>query len=265
MRRCAPHQALRHLRSAGLAAACCTVLAGTAPAGTAPAGTALTSTVLATPVLAAGAAGAQAQTRSGPVPVDQDPSHRIVLSAPTFRILEVEVLPGARTLEHLHDRDLLTVNTGIGTTRTRTTGQDWGTPRVRRLGETTVAEYTGRPAAHVVENIDDVAYRLVGVENLRPGGWTSHAAVTVPGQEIVLESRAFRAADVRLPRDGETPVHTHPVPTLVVLVSGAATAGGGAPGVLRETGAWRLVPADEAHALEAAPGAEAYVVEVEIR
>jgi quercetin dioxygenase-like cupin family protein len=203
------------------------------------------------------------------IPVDQEPRHRIVFADEALRVLEVRIPAGDTTLEHRHDNDLATVNLENGRTRTRNSGADWGTPRVRMPGEVTVNEYSGRPTAHVVQNIDLIPYRLVGVENLRPESWSQGAPITAPGTRVLNESRAFRVYEVRMDGAvGETR-HVHDVPVMLALIDGSVTVAGDNPQLgqpLTTPGQWAVVPAGQPHTVRKAEGAEeGRLIEIEVR
>lgn len=201
------------------------------------------------------------------VPVDQEPRHRVVFADEALRVLEVRIPAGDTTLEHRHDNDLATVNIENGQTRTRNSGAEWGTPRVRMVGEVSINEYSGTPTAHVVQNIDQMAYRLVGVENLRPGSWSRDAAIAAPLTRVLNESRAFRIYEVRLAGASDATRHVHGVPVMLALVDGAVTIGGESaqPGQpLTTRGQWAVVPAGQPHTVTGGRVA-ATVVEIEVR
>lgn len=201
------------------------------------------------------------------ISVDQEPRHRIVYSDAVLRVLEVNIPSGDTTLEHRHDHDLITVNVENGRTRTRNSGEDWGTPRLRMPGEATIAEYSGKPGAHVVQNIDTIAYRLVGVENPRAGSWTQGAAVTAPGLKVLSESRAFRVYELRL--DAATPQtrHVHDVPVVATLLTGGATIAVDTATArpLTTRGQWAVLPAGQPHVVARAAQGDGQLLEIEVR
>ncbi len=206
---------------------------------------------------------AQQTVDAQPVPMDQEPRHRVVFTDEGFRVLEVHVPAGDTTLEHQHDRDLLTVNIENGPTRTRDRGADWGGIRPRSIGGVNVNEYTGKASAHVVQSVGDRAYRLTGVENRKDGAWTTLAPIAGEYLTVVAESRAFRAYELRLPASTSV-THVHPVPVVVTLVDGAVVVSAAERRSLTSPGQWSVVPAGRAHVVEAI-GRGVRVVEVEAR
>lgn len=213
------------------------------------------------------------------VPVHEEPRHRVTFQNAQLRILDVRIPPGEMSLDHRHDYDVVTVSMNEGTaTRAQSTGQAWGAPRQPRpLGDVAVTEYTGKAASHRVENTGAGPYQLFAVENLRSGGWTTTAPAKGLATTMATESRAFRVYDVRLGPKAAQTSHTHAVPTVVVLVSGAVMSDGPdkqakafAPAPvglkqLTQTGEWILVPGGDTHHVVRLGAGEARVVEIEVR
>jgi quercetin dioxygenase-like cupin family protein len=198
-----------------------------------------------------------------PIPVDQEPRHRIVFADDRLRVLEVRIPARDTSLDHRHDFDLATVNIENGPTRTWSSASGWSAVRPREVGGVNVAEYTGKASAHIVQNVGEVAYRLTGVENLRTRDWTVHPPIDDPAATVISESRGFRAYQIDLTRAYRA-THTHPVPVVITLIRGEAAAPQPPQtAVLTRPGEWRLVPAGVAHALTTDAGAR--VIEMEIR
>jgi quercetin dioxygenase-like cupin family protein len=212
------------------------------------------------------------------VPVTQDPHHRVTFENAQLRILDVNVPPGAMSLEHRHDFDIATVSMNSGTeTRVQPSGQAWTTRQPRPLGDVAVTEYTGKPGSHRVENIGKAPYQLFAIENLRKNGWSTAKPATGLGTRLATESRAFRLYDVHLPRETSQTSHTHAVPTIVVLVNGIVMSDGPdaqakqhAPAPvglkqLTQPGQWLLIPAGDTHHMVRLNTGDARVVEIEVR
>jgi hypothetical protein len=213
------------------------------------------------------------------VPLTKEPRHRVTFENAQVRILDVNVPVGDTSLDHLHDRDIVTVSMTSGTdTRLQSPGQPWGPVRpARPLGDAVVAEYTGKPSSHRIENVGKSAYQLFALENLRMGGWTTTPSVSAPATKMTTESRAFRIYDVRLGRDSSQTSHTHAVPTIALLISGKsmsegpdtqAKANAPAPVGLKQLdrpGQWVLVPPGDTHHLVRLGVDDARVVEIEVR
>ena len=75
------------------------------------------------------------------VPLTKEPRHHVTFENAQMRILNVNIPPGDTSLDHLHDRDIVTVSMTGGTeTRVQNAGQPWTTRAPRPLGDATVAE-----------------------------------------------------------------------------------------------------------------------------
>lgn len=213
------------------------------------------------------------------VPLSQEPRHRLVFENADLRVLDVRVPPGDTTLEHRHDRDLVTVSMNeTADTRTQSPGRPWGPTRPRRpVGDIAVTEYAQAPGSHRMENVGGSPYHLFAVENRKAGGWSGATPVSAQATRLTADARAFRVYDVRLDRDGSQTSHTHGVPTVVVLIAGSvmsegpdAQAAALAPapvGLKRvdQPGQWVLVPAGDTHHLVRLGTTDARLVEIEVR
>ena len=110
-----------------------------------------------------------------------------------------------------------------------------------------------------MQNVGSGVYHLLLVENLRESGWTNTEALNVAGMKMTRESRSFRIYDTELSGSSSV-VHSHEVPTVVVLVSGEATVGDKR---LDAPGRWAYIPAGDQHQVSAQ--GNAHIVEIEVR
>ena len=90
-------------------------------------------------------------------------------------------------------------------------------------GRIGVTESTGNPRSHTVQNVGSSVFHLVLVENLKDSGWTNYEPPA--GMKPARESRSFRIYDLLL-SGSNAPAHSYAVPSVVILVSGEAMAGG---------------------------------------
>ena len=212
------------------------------------------------------------------VPLSKEPRHHMTFENPQLRIIDVNIPPGDKSLDHRHDLDIVTVSMTAGTmTRIQTGGQPAAERPSRPLGDATVAEYAGKAQSHIVENVGKSAYQLFAVENLKTSGWSTGPAASGLATKMTRESRAFRLYDVNLTRDTSQTSHTHAVPTVAVLISGAVMSDGpdkqakanpGAPVGLKQLtqpGQWILVPSGDTHHVVRLGAGDARVVEIEVR
>ena len=192
---------------------------------------------------------------SAQIPVEEEPDHHAGLHNDLVYVLEPLFPPGHITLEHTHRHDGASVCIEGSVMRAKSPGGEWG--EARRLcepGGVSINEYTGRMGTHIVENVGQTTTHLRLIENLRDGNWTMFPPVMSEGLTVSRESRAFRSYDAT-PGSAS---HTHPVPTVVVLISGQAATAGDA---LTRAGAAVYIPASQQHRVTGS----GRVVEVEVR
>jgi quercetin dioxygenase-like cupin family protein len=212
------------------------------------------------------------------VPVTNEPHHRTVFQNADFRVLDVRVDPGDSTADHRHDHDIVTVSMNAGTpTRLTTGGQTQNRPP-RPLADATVAEYTGKPGSHKIDNVGSAPYQLFGVENLRDAkSWSPTPPVSALATTLATDGRALRIYDVRLATPTSQTTHTHAVPTVAVLINGIVMSEGPdaqakalapAPVGLKRLdspGQWVLVPRGETHTVVRLGNVDARLLEIEVR
>ena len=212
------------------------------------------------------------------VPLSKDPTHKMTFENAQFRIFDVNVPAKQSSAEHRHELDVATIAMTDGPdTRIQISGQSWGAPAKRALGDSRVTEYAGKPLSHKIENMGSNAYQLFAVENLHKSGWSSAAATSGLGTKLTADSRAFRVYDVRLALATAQTSHTHMVPTIAVLVTGKVMSDGpdkqakaNAPAAvglkqLDQPGQWVLIPAGDTHHLVRLGTNDARIVEIEVR
>ena len=212
-------------------------------------------------------------------PFGEDTWHHVVYENPTMRLFSVNVAPGTMTDMHEHQFDIATVAMNEGTpTRVQTPGQKQAEDRAARaLGNAAATDYTGKPAAHRIENVGKRAYQLFAIENRKKGGWSTGAAITGIGTKMVQESRAFRIYETNLALNTSQSSHPHTSPTVAILITGKAMSDGPdakakefapAPVGLRQLdspGQWIVIPPGDRHHLVRLGTTDARVVEVEVR
>ena len=170
-----------------------------------------------------------------PVPVDQEPRHKVRFADSAMRVLDVDIPPGVTTLEHMHVHDMATVCLECARTLTKPPGGEWSGVRTREVGSVNVTQYTAKPEAHTVRNIETSAhYHLVAVENLRPGGFSVRELTLAPGESL--------------------PGHRHERPAVLVRVGNTTF-----------EGAVEIVKPGVDHGVVAGTAAPLRIVEIELK
>src|SRR4029450_55211 len=76
------------------------------------------------------------------VPLSKEPRHHMTFENPQLRILDVNIPPGDKSLDHRHDLDIATVSRPAGTNARIQPGSHPADERLSRpLGDATITEY----------------------------------------------------------------------------------------------------------------------------
>ena len=212
------------------------------------------------------------------VPVSKEPRHHVTFENQQLRILDVNIPPGDKSLDHRHDLDIATISMNTGTTARIQSGKEPASERpTRPLGDAGVTEYVGKAGSHSIENTGKTPYQLFAIENLKTSGWSTAPAASGLATKMTNEARSFRLYDVNLTKETSQTSHTHAVPTIAVLITGTVMSDGpdkqakenpGAPIGLKQLtqpGQWIMVPPGDTHHIVRLGVGNARVVEVEVR
>ncbi len=108
----------------------------------------------------------QAQgTESDPVPVEQEPHHRVVFANQYVRIMDVVVKPGEATLFHKHSLDNVAVILTGAKMKRQFAGEDWAdSPSAD--GSVGFAAGTKKSYTHRIQNVGDTTFHVVDFQVL---------------------------------------------------------------------------------------------------
>ena len=135
-----------------------------------------------------------------------EPRHRTVFNAETFRLLDVQINPGDTTLPHTHDSPILYtfISNGQG-------------PLNGRLSS--VISYADEPFTHRVNNPGPGLFRIIALTSFGPGRAAGQDdSPSGPDQRPELENSWFRAWRMTLPAGSESAPISHSNPAFVVQV-----------------------------------------------
>jgi hypothetical protein len=104
-------------------------------------------------------------TADDPVPVEQEPHHRVVFENQYVRVLDVVVGPGETTLFHRHSIDNVPIILTDADNKTQFAGKDWA-PTPAKAKSVGFIPGDAKPYVHRISNQGKTAYHVIDVEIL---------------------------------------------------------------------------------------------------
>ena len=205
-----------------------------------------------------------------PVPMHEEPRHRLVLTHQQVRVMDVKIRPADTTQFHVHDVPALFVAVSTAPVDVQLLNDQWGGTRPtadpgRKPGDVNVdTSYVRKPVTHRVTNVGSQLFNLIAITNstASPSDSGSH---DIPGT-LELQNRWFILSRALLTARAARRWYSASSPTIVVQpLPGAATVllKSGEKHALNTPGSWALVPAGTRYQLTS-PGSVTLVV-VQVR
>lgn len=222
----------------------------------------------------------------GPVPIVQEPRHRVVFESGTTRIHDVQIPPGDTTLYHIHDTAILYVPISRSQTRSQVLGGEWSGGEGGRAPAAAAAPsassaapsassatrvssiitYLEKPVTHRVNNVGDGLFRLIAVVNRSSGSDADGDDVSGLSSKPELSNRYYRAHRVALAPGQSTASHRHATAVVVVQQSaGRVSVDGSTKAELTEPGKFAFHDGSGTHQLKNIGTSAIEVIEVELR
>lgn len=150
-----------------------------------------------------------------PIPVNQEPHHKVVFKNDFVEVLHVTIPAGERTLYHTHSHDRAAVKLSNSSITQQRVGETEGPARTTEPGDLSVAATASGGYSHRVHNVGSGLFEVLDVEFLqRPEKPSEVKAAAVAG-----ENPSARAYRWKLAPGAKTPEHTHHRPYLVVAAT----------------------------------------------
>jgi len=149
-----------------------------------------------------------------PVPVDQEPHHKVVLKNDFVEVMQVTLLPGESTLYHTHSRDRAAVELSTGSISQQKLGAAEDAARESKPGEWSMSTAPTGGYSHRVHNAGTNVFHVLDVEFLQRPEKPSAAAAPIEG-----ENPSARGYHWSLAPGAKTPEHTHHRPYLIVAAT----------------------------------------------
>src|SRR5688572_29095698 len=204
-----------------------------------------------------------------PVPLHEEPRHRLVLTHRHLRVMDVKIRPGDTTLFHVHDVPALFVAVSAAPVDIQRLNDKWdGTlPDAdpgREAGDVNVdTSYVRQPVTHRVTNVGSQLFNLIAITSSTVSPVDSGTPEMPGGLE--LQNRWFTQSRARLATGPAPRWYLASSPTIVVQpVPGEATLllDSGGKHALNAPGSWALVPAGSRYQLTSPSSATLVVIQV---
>ncbi len=104
-------------------------------------------------------------TADDPVPVEQEPHHRVIFENQYVRVLDVVVKPGETTLFHKHSLDNIPVILTGADNRTQFAGKDWA-PTPAKSESVGFIPGAAKPYVHRINNQGSTTFHVIDIQIL---------------------------------------------------------------------------------------------------
>lgn len=209
------------------------------------------------------------QQTEKPVPVEQEPLHKVELKNDAVTVMHLTLPPGQYTKYHIHTHDRVAVQVSA----TSTSQQEWEKPETTanavKPGEFAAMTLQGYSYTHRVHNVGEAPYEVIDIEFAkRPDNPSAELAGTV-----AAENPSARIYNWPLAPGASTPMHKHVRPYVIVSVTAMqlrmSSPDGQSSGHAVGAGNFHYVEMPPAgsltHSLTNAGGAPGQIVEVELK
>jgi quercetin dioxygenase-like cupin family protein len=159
---------------------------------------------------------ASCAAQNTPLPIEQEPNHKLLLHNDFVELFRVTLPPDGRTLYHTHSRDRATVELSNTSITQQTFGGSENAPTTIHPGDFSVTDVSAvGPYSHRVHNLGPGTFDVLDIEFLQRPEKPSEAT-TVPAAG---ENPSARAYHWSLAPGAQTPEHTHHRPYLIVAAT----------------------------------------------
>ena len=210
----------------------------------------------------------QAATET-PVPVYEEPRHRLVYEKGPIRIFNTNVPAADTTVYHSHGDPTLYVVLSPVKMRNQELGAEWvdlDPAQGPAAGAAFFKNYREQPQTHRVQNVDSKSFQVIGI--IHSGDGAPGTSTPVADQSPELDNQWFGAWRTRLPAGETTPAHHHDHPVFIVQLGAgnSVVIERGGPGAEKTVaGTWSIHAAGIEHQLRNIGSAEVELIEIEMK
>jgi len=205
------------------------------------------------------------QQAGKPVPVEEEPLHKVEFKNELVTVMRLNLPAGETTQYHVHTHDRVAVQLSS----TSTTQQEWkhaeSSPTAVKAGDFSALTLKGASYTHRVHNVGVAPYEVLDIEvAARPATPAPEVAATV-----AAENPSARVYNWLLAPGATSPMHTHMRPYVIVSVTALNLKMSSPDGqtASHEVGAgdFRFVPMMVTHNLANIGTTAGQIVEVELK
>ena len=203
-----------------------------------------------------------------PLPVRDEPYHKVILENDYVRVIDVQIPPGQTTLYHTHDVASVIVYLTKSTNASQTWGDTTGvlTPRTTAPGDSRYANYDEKALSHRVTNTGTNLFRVLDIELVRPVPASEGFPANSPEFKTTWREKRVRSSNVKLASGSRLGIGANDCAHLLVITDGAmqvsADSEKGPPRQLKAQEFFFVPPKTAFRFTGASPKAEAVLLEL---
>jgi quercetin dioxygenase-like cupin family protein len=171
------------------------------------------------------------QTPARPVPVRDEPRHKVVFENQYVRIIDVQIQPGEVTAYHVHEIPSVVVYLTKSSNRSQSWGESTFLSRDTTPGDSRFVAYDEKPLTHRVTNTGTTFYRVFDIELMRKAADAAPCAPP-PQAEVAWQEKLVRSSNVRLEPGARAEFGANPCAHLLIGIHGKVTTATDAGGAL---------------------------------
>jgi len=160
-----------------------------------------------------------------PVPVREEPRHKVMFENDFIRMIDVHVAPGETTLVHVHVIPSVVVNLSNTMILSQELGRPPAQPRRVAVGDTRYAPYDEVSLTHSVMNQSADVFHVLDIELLRPKSTEAWGPVAAqPKLKLAREQKLVRVYKLHADAGSPVEIPASPRAWLLIDVSGTVRA-----------------------------------------
>lgn len=175
------------------------------------------------PLLSALAMLSSLHAADKPVPVVQEPYHKVVFENDYVRMIDVQIPVRETTQYHVHQIASVVVYLTKSSNASQTWGENGTTPRLTTPGDSRYANYDEKSLTHRVTNTGANLFRVYDIELLHPPTAKSMPEAPAQGVKPKWDQQRVRSSNLTLAPGGSADLTASDCAYLVVSISGNLT------------------------------------------